>query len=80
MDDVKSSSQLRIALSLSVALLFHTLVGIFLAKWIPHEPVVTIDNISVTLKQPDSVASTNNSGEPLLNAAKHKAPVALVTL
>jgi protein TonB len=62
MDDVTSSSQLRIALSLSVALLFHTLVGIFLAKWIPHEPVVTIDNISVTLKQPDSVASTNNSG------------------
>lgn len=61
MDDVKSSSQLRIALSLSVALLFHTLVGIFLAKWIPHKPIVTIDNISVTLKQPESVASVEKS-------------------
>jgi protein TonB len=57
MDDVKSSTRLRIALSLSVALLFHTFIGIFLARWTTLEPPKTTETLSVTLRTPGSFDS-----------------------
>lgn len=57
MDEVSKSSGLRITLSLSIAFLFHTLIGIYFAKWTINEPEETTSTLNVTLKRISSIES-----------------------
>lgn len=65
MDDVKKPSRLRISLSLSIAFLFHTLIAIFLVKWIHIDKPQPVKIIKVTLKQTESIKQIKStSGAP----------------